>query len=54
MHTSLPNVSSKLNDLQSQGLIECINQGEKKGRIYRITEDGKNIMKAIEETEKPI
>jgi len=54
MYTSLPNVSSKLNDLQSQGLIECINPGEKKGRIYRITEDGENILKAIEEMEKPI
>ncbi len=54
MHTSLPNVSSKLNGLQSQGLIECVNPGEKKGRIYRITENGKNVLKAIEEMEKPI
>ena len=35
-------------------LIECVNPGEKKGRIYRITENGKNVLKAIEEMEKPI
>lgn len=52
LKTSMPNVSLKLNNLASEGLIECVNPEETKGRIYRTTKEGVEVIKAIEEMEQ--
>jgi predicted transcriptional regulator len=52
MKTSLANISLKLADLTDKGLIECINPNDLKGRIYRITQKGINVLKKISEMEK--
>ena len=36
--------SRTLLELEKEGLIECTTPNRKKGRIYRITPDGKNIL----------
>ena len=41
----LPNhISNVLTLLKKLGLLECINPEVKKGRLYRLSEDGKNIL----------
>ena len=51
LKTSLPNISMKLKDLRNMGIVECITPDERKGRIYRLTKDGLEIIKKIEEME---
>jgi predicted transcriptional regulator len=41
---SLSNVSTKLKELKIRGLVECINPGRRKGRIYIITTKGKSLL----------
>lgn len=44
----LPNhISNVLTLLRNLGLLECINPEVKKGRLYRLSEDGKNILKDL-------
>lgn len=44
----LPNhISNVLTQLRKKELLECINPEYKKGRLYRLTDDGKNMMKDI-------
>lgn len=43
----LNHVSAVLNDLKSNGLVECLNEDAKKGRLYQLTELGKNAIKII-------
>ena len=44
----LPNhISNVLTLLKKLGLLECINPEVKKGRLYRLSEDGKNILKYL-------
>lgn len=44
----LPNhISNVLTLLKKLGLLECINPEVKKGRLYRLSEDGKNILKDL-------
>lgn len=44
----LPNhISNVLTHLRNLGLIECINPEYKKGRLYRLSDDGKNILKDL-------
>ena len=38
------NVSNYLNGLQKRGIIECINPEVKKGKLYRITPKGNEII----------
>lgn len=52
MHSSLANISLKLADLSKKGLIECVNPEDLKGRIYRMTHRGKQVLKKIAEMEK--
>lgn len=40
-HTS--HVSTTLTELQSRNLVVCINPEARKGRLYRLTSDGKTI-----------
>ncbi len=44
---SLSNVSTKLKELKIRGLVECINPGRRKGRIYIITTKGKSLLDII-------
>jgi predicted transcriptional regulator len=41
---SLSNVSTKLKELKIRGLVECINPGRRKGRIYIITTKGRSLL----------
>ena len=44
----LPNhISNVLTQLRKLDLLECINPEYKKGRLYRLTDDGKNILKDL-------
>ena len=36
--------SRTLLELEKEGLIECTTPNRKKGRIYRITKEGKNVL----------
>ena len=41
-------ISNTLRQLKEHELIECINPEVKKGRLYRLTEKGKNVTKNID------
>lgn len=41
-------ISKVLAELKSHELIECINPEVKKGRLYRLTEKGDDLMKTLE------
>lgn len=44
----LPNhISNVLTHLRKLELLECINPEYKKGRLYRLTDDGKEILKDL-------
>lgn len=44
----LPNhISNVLTQLRKLGLLECINPEVKKGRLYRLSDDGKDIIKDL-------
>jgi predicted transcriptional regulator len=44
----LPNhISNVLTQLSELDLLECINPEYRKGRLYRLTDDGKNIIKDL-------
>lgn len=44
----LPNhISNVLTNLRKLGLLECINPEYKKGRLYRLSDEGKNILKDL-------
>ncbi len=51
MNSSLPNISLKLGDLAKKGLVVCINPREGKGRIYTLTDKGKNVLQTIKSME---
>lgn len=41
----LNHVSNFLKDLKDNKLIICLNEGEKRGRLYQITDLGKRVIK---------
>jgi len=45
--TITSHVSSHLVGLKERGLIKCINEDAKKGRLYHITKKGKCVLKHI-------
>lgn len=45
--TITSHVSCHLSGLKEKGLIKCINEDAKKGRLYYITEKGKSVLKHI-------
>jgi len=51
MKASLPNISLKLSDFIEMELVECINPKDVKGKIYRLTDKGKEVVKKIKEME---
>lgn len=40
----LNHVSMTLHSLKAGELVECLNEGTKKGRLYRLTALGKNVI----------
>lgn len=44
----LNHVSNFLKDLKENNLIVCLNDGDKRGRLYQITELGKKVAKENE------
>lgn len=51
MGSSLPNISLKLKDMRDTGLVKCINEESLKGRIYVLTEKGRETLEKIREME---
>ena len=45
--TITSHVSSHLSGLKERGLIRCINEEAKKGRLYHITEKGKGVLEYL-------
>ena len=45
----LPNhISKVLKELKEHGLAVCINENVRKGRLYRLTDDGLQVLAALE------
>lgn len=40
-------VSNCLTDLKNKNLVNCINEEDKKGRIYELTDDGKEVLNKL-------
>jgi DNA-binding MarR family transcriptional regulator len=45
---STTQVSRTLKQLERRGLVECLTPGSKKGKIYSLTEKGKELLAEIE------
>ena len=45
----LSHVSRALSELESKKLVVCLTPSEKVGRIYRLTERGKRVLKTVKE-----
>ena len=41
----LNHISNFLKDLKENGLVKCLNDAEKRGRLYQITNLGKEVLK---------
>ena len=41
-------ISNTLRQLKEHDLVECINPEVRKGRLYRLTDNGENIVKNLE------
>lgn len=41
-------ISKVLGDLKAHGLVECINPEVRKGRLYRLTDKGEDVVKNLE------
>ena len=42
-------ISATLGQLKEHGLIECINPEVRKGRLYRLTNKGNQVVKKLEQ-----
>ena len=49
LYNKYSQVSTALSELKRIKLVICINESKTKGRFYKITENGKEILKNIEE-----
>ncbi len=43
----LNHISTFLSEMSNHKLVECLNKDDKKGRLYKITEMGKNVLKRV-------
>lgn len=43
----LNHISMYLGELKKEGLVLCLNEGSKKGRLYQITELGKRLLEIL-------
>jgi DNA-binding MarR family transcriptional regulator len=44
---AMSHVSRTLNEFRKKGIVECLNPEEKIGRIYSLTQTGKQVLKKI-------
>ncbi len=44
-------ISKVLSELKSKEIVECINEEARKGRLYRLTDTGKDVLETIKEKE---
>lgn len=44
----LSHISRALSELKSKNVVECLNKSSKKGKIYTLTEFGKELLEKIE------
>ena len=47
LKTSMPNISRTLKQLQNKGLVICLTPEERIGKIYSLTDKGKETLKKI-------
>tara|TARA_Y100000310_G_C20640738_1_gene793734 strand:+ start:551 stop:820 length:270 start_codon:yes stop_codon:yes gene_type:complete len=47
----ISHISRFLNELKTNNLIECVNEENKKGRLYKITTNGKRIIDLMKKNE---
>lgn len=45
-------ISAVLSELKSKEIVECINEEARKGRLYRLTDTGKEVLESINEKEE--
>lgn len=45
-------ISKVLSELKSKEIVECINEEARKGRLYRLTETGKDVLDTIKVKEE--
>ena len=51
LHTSITNISRALRELQSKGLVECVTPKARVGKIFKVTQEGKNALAKVKEME---
>ena len=44
-------ISKVLSELKSKEIVECINEEARKGRLYRLTDTGKEVLDTIKDKE---
>ena len=44
-------ISKVLSELKSKDIVECINEEARKGRLYRLTDTGKDVLEVIKDKE---
>ncbi|MBR2557844.1 MAG: ArsR family transcriptional regulator [Methanobrevibacter sp.] len=54
MDLKISQISGILSDLKKEEIVECINEEEKVGRLYRLTNKGKDVYEIIKENEKKL
>ena len=47
MNLRVNQISAILSDLKSENIVHCINEYEKKGRFYELTDEGKKAYNII-------
>jgi predicted transcriptional regulator len=45
----LPHISRSLSELEFRKLVECLTPGEKVGRIYRLSAEGRRVLRMVKE-----
>ena len=44
-------ISKVLSELKNKEIVECINEEARKGRLYRLTDTGKEVLDTIKDKE---
>ena len=45
-------ISKVLSELKSKEIVECVNEQAHKGRLYRLTDTGKDILESIKDDDE--
>ncbi len=51
---SYTHTSKYLNSLREEGLVACLNEKDKRGRLYQLTKDGLKILEILKENDREI